>query len=191
MAETWQEFADPDLNAAEFGASWMSNQGEGRLPIVSENVTDEMLDWVEKYLELPSEVANACDVPLARLNLARRRVGSGDKAIDGSVCLEALLSGRSRGELTHRLSVRVALLLERSLDERQKIAEKVRKFYALRSEVGARKWKQEGSSQSPDSRGRTIGVPRRPQKGCDVWPGARARALGADGWAGLKPVLGT
>jgi Apea-like HEPN len=135
MSAGWQEFVDPELQAAEFGRSWMVSVHEGRLPNHPTNVTEEMFGWVEKYLQLPPEVANACDVPIARLNLARRRIAPGDKAIDGSVCLEALLSGRSRGELTHKLSVRAALLLGRSLEERQKIAEKVRKFYALRSDV--------------------------------------------------------
>jgi hypothetical protein len=135
MAVGWQEFADPDLQRAEFGRVWTSSSHEGRLPHYPADVTDVMLDRVEQYLRLPPEVAGACDVPLARLNLARRRMAPGDKAIDGSVCLEALLSGRSRGELTHRLSVRAALLLGRSLTERQTIAEKVRKFYALRSDV--------------------------------------------------------
>jgi hypothetical protein len=135
MAVSWQEFVDLELQEAEFGRTWMSSSHEGRFPNHSANVTSEIIDWVEKYLRLPPEVTRVCDVPLSRLNLARRRVTPGDKAIDGSVCLEALLSGRARGEMTHKLSVRAALLLGRSLDERQKIAEKVRKFYALRSDV--------------------------------------------------------
>ena len=135
MAETWQEFADPELVSAEHGRSWMSSRHEGRLPTHPVNVTDEMLDWVESYVSLPPDVAKACEVAIARLNLARRRIAPGDKAIDGCVCLEALLSGRSRGELTHRLSVRAAILLGRSLDDRKKIAEDSRKFYALRSDV--------------------------------------------------------
>jgi hypothetical protein len=135
VAAGWQDFADTELQAAEYGRSWMTSLHEGRLPNHPANVTDEMLDWVEKYLQLPPAVANACDVSIARLNLARRRVAPGDKAIDGSVCLEALLSGRSRGELTHKVSVRTALLLGRTLLERQEIAEKVRKFYGLRSDV--------------------------------------------------------
>jgi hypothetical protein len=135
LAETWQEFADPELAFAEHGVVWMSSRHEGRLPSHPANVTDEMLNWVETYLSLSPDVANACEIPIARLNLARRRIAPGDKAIDGSVCLEALLSGRGRGELTHRLSVRAALLLGRSLDERQKIAEDSRKFYKLRSDV--------------------------------------------------------
>jgi hypothetical protein len=113
----------------------MSSRHEGRFPIHIAHVTTEVLNWVDKYLKLPPAVASFCDVPLGRLNLARRRVTTGDKAIDGSVCLEALLSGRGQGELTHRLSVRAALLLGRSLDERQKIVKTVREFYKVRSKI--------------------------------------------------------
>ncbi|RVI59071.1 HEPN domain-containing protein [Sinorhizobium medicae] len=135
LAESWQEFVDPDLEAAETGRSFMRSFDEGQLPAFGMNVTQQALAWVEKYLQLPGTVASACDVSIARLNLANRRVSAGDKAIDGSICLEALLSGRGRGELAHRLSVRVALLLGRSLEERQQIAKRVRAFYELRSNL--------------------------------------------------------
>lgn len=135
MTESWLEFVDPDLEAAEFGRTWMQSFDESQLPRFPANLTEEALHWVEKYLQLPDEVKNACEIPLARLNFAERRVSPGDKAIDGSICLEALLSGRGGGELTHRLSVRVALLLGHSLGERQQIAKKVRQFYQLRSKM--------------------------------------------------------
>ncbi len=135
MAAGWQEFVDPEMEAAAFGRMWMSSQHEGRHVEHPADISPETLEWVEKYLDLPPEVAGACQVSLDRLNLARRRIRPGDKAIDGSVCLEALLSGKARGELTHRLSVRTALLLGKDLSERTEIAEKIRKFYQLRSDV--------------------------------------------------------
>nr|WP_246340395.1 HEPN domain-containing protein [Ancylobacter tetraedralis] len=135
VSVVWQEFADPEFHPAEFGRIWMGSQHEGRLPNHPIQVTPEMTEWVERYLTLHENVANACRVPIQRLNLARRRFAPGDKAIDGSVCLEALLSGNARGELTHRLSVRTALLLGRTLEDRIAIAERVRKFYSLRSDV--------------------------------------------------------
>lgn len=135
VSAVWQEFADPEFHSAEFGRMWTGSQHEGRLPDHPVQVTPEMTEWVERYLALHEGVARACRVPIQRLNLARRRVAPGDKAIDGSVCLEALLSGRARGELTHRLSVRTALLLAQTLEERIAIAERVRKFYGLRSDV--------------------------------------------------------
>lgn len=135
MGAFWAEFVDPELQAAEFGRMWQDSRHEGRFPNAPANVTEEMLNWVEKYLQLPAEVSKACDIPIARLNLARRRLTPEDKAMDGCICLEALLSGDGSGDLTHRLSVRTALLLGRSLDERQKIADQVKRFYNFRSRV--------------------------------------------------------
>ena len=135
VSTVWQEFADPEIHPAEFGRTWMGSQHEGRLPDHPAQVTPEMTEWVERYLALHEDAAQACRVPIQRLNLARRRFTPADKAIDGSVCLEALLSGKARGELTHRLAVRTALLLARTADERSAIAKRVRKFYGLRSDV--------------------------------------------------------
>jgi hypothetical protein len=135
LGAAWQEFVDPEIEAAGFGMTWLSSRHEGRHSSYPTEMNDEMIQWVDKYLSLPLDVAAACDVPLARLNLARRRLSSFDKAIDGGVCLEALLSGKARGELTHRLSVRTALLLGAGLSDRLAIAEKIRKFYQLRSEA--------------------------------------------------------
>lgn len=145
----WQEFTDPEFQHAEFGRAWMGSQHEGRLPDHPVHVTSEMTEWVERYLALPEVAMKVYRVPIQRLNLARRRYAPGDKAIDGSICLEALLSGKARGELTHRLSVRTALLLAQTLQDRIAIATRVRKFYSLRSQVvhGASPKEQAGNHQ--------------------------------------------
>jgi hypothetical protein len=67
-------------------------------------------------------------VALDRLNLARRRRSTGDRAVDGGICLEALLGDDSPQELTYKLRLRAALLLGRTVDERQQIREDVRRF---------------------------------------------------------------
>lgn len=135
VTETWTEFVSPDLEGAEFGRSWQNNRTDGARPSHLVGITPEALSWVEKYLHLQNDVKKACDVSLARLNIANRRISAGDKALDGSICLEAMLSGKSRGELTHKLAVRTALLLGKTLEERQEIVKKVRKFYEIRSAV--------------------------------------------------------
>jgi hypothetical protein len=135
VTETWTDFIDRDFEAAEFGRTWQNSRTDGARPSHGVEVTQEAMEWVERYLMLPPEVMKACDVPLARLNIANRRISPGDQALDGSICLEALLSGRGRGELTHKLAVRTALLLGKTLDEREAISKKVRKFYELRSAV--------------------------------------------------------
>lgn len=135
VSETWVEFIDRDLEAAQIGRSWQMNMTDGVRPDFGHTVTSEAIDWVEKYLGPPEEIMKACDVSLARLNVASRRISPGDKALDGSICLEALLSGRGRGDLTHKLAVRTALLLGKSVAEREAISKRVRKFYELRSAV--------------------------------------------------------
>lgn len=133
VSTLWEEFADPQFHPAEFGRMWTGSQHEGRLPTLPQEVPLEMTGWVERYLALPQPVAEACRIPIQRLNLAHRRLTPGDKAIDGSICLEALLSGEARGELAHRIAVRTALLLEQSLERRLATAKLVKKFYDLRS----------------------------------------------------------
>ena len=70
-----------------------------------------------------------------RLNLARRRRSPGDQAIDGGICLEALLGDDSPQELTYKLRLRAALLLGTTLSERHEIRQAVGDLYALRSKV--------------------------------------------------------
>ncbi|MBP1844739.1 hypothetical protein J2046_003006 [Rhizobium petrolearium] len=135
VTETWQEFADPDLQASEIGRIWHQNLTEGLIPDFGKNLTEEAVAWVNRFVSLPTSVSAPCEVPLTRLNMARRRHSAGDKALDGCICLESLLSGDGRGDLTHRVSLRTALLLGKTLDERRNIVKSIKKFYELRSAV--------------------------------------------------------
>jgi hypothetical protein len=68
------------------------------------------------------------------LALARRRHYPGNKAIEGAICLEALLLGDGENqELTYRLRLRAALLLTTNLNARREISRAIRDFYNLRS----------------------------------------------------------
>ncbi|MBD8652335.1 hypothetical protein IFT66_14700 [Rhizobium sp. CFBP 13726] len=135
VAETWINFLDPDLQAAEYFRIWSRSETEGSLPLGGLTLSWREVHWVEKFLQCPKEVMDACKIPLERLNTARRRLSAGDKALDGAICLETLLSGQGSGELTHKVSVRTALLLGKSLNERKEIRKRVRDFYSLRSAV--------------------------------------------------------
>lgn len=136
MTTTWQEFTDPDLQRAEFGFVSMMSKHEGRHAQFPADATGKTTEWVERYVDLPEEVTKHIDVAIERLNLARRRMKPGDKAIDGCICLEALLSGRgAQSELTHRISLRTALLLGRTVQDRKDIYKRVKRFYDLRSKM--------------------------------------------------------
>jgi Apea-like HEPN len=67
--------------------------------------------------------------------MARRRRQPGNKAIDGAICLEALLLGDGQGELTYRLRLRAAILLGDNLEKRNKISQDIKRFYNLRSDA--------------------------------------------------------
>lgn len=134
----WIDFMDPDLALAEWGQKWSTSRHEsdlaGRAP--SPHPIDESaLEWVERYLRLPPEVKRKVDVAVERLALARRRSHPGNKAIEGAICLEALLGGDGSQDLTYRLRLRAALLLTDEVQERAQISRAVRDLYELRSKT--------------------------------------------------------
>jgi hypothetical protein len=136
VGNSWTEFVDPALALAEFGIVWMGARFEGSLSEAGPlNVDGEALAWAERYLRMDGSARRSVDVALDRLNLARRRRSLGNQAIDGAICLEALLSDNDQQEMTYKLGLRAALLLGTTLTERQEIREAVRNFYRLRSKV--------------------------------------------------------
>ena len=136
VGTSWIEFVNPDLARAELGRIWSGTSFEGALwnPPPTE-ITADALQWVDKYLQLQPEVRNSCDVAIERLNLARRRQSPGNKAIEGAICLEALLGDESTQELAYKLRLRAALLLASKLEERREIVKAVNDFYTLRSKT--------------------------------------------------------
>ena len=67
------------------------------------------------------------------MNLARRRLSAGNKAIEGGISLEALLGFDENQEITYRLRLRAALLLSNDVAKRREISKAVNDFYTLRS----------------------------------------------------------
>jgi len=128
----WSEFANPDLAAADISWTWQTPLHDGQPASFPVPLDADTLDWVKKVLALKGSVAKSCDLALSRLNLGRRRHGPGDKAIEGSICLEALLGGGELGDLGYKLRLRTALFLADELAEREKIATAIKEFYRLR-----------------------------------------------------------
>jgi hypothetical protein len=133
---SWVDFADADLGRAEYGRMHSTPRYEGRKAFSSVDVDTAAIGWVETYLRLDPEVREACEVAIERLNLARRRLSPGNKAIDGAICLESLLlTDQENQELTYRLRLRAAMLLSSDLNERRQISNAVKDFYKLRSKT--------------------------------------------------------
>jgi hypothetical protein len=130
---SWLEFVDADLAMAEFGRMQMIPLYEGPLGFFPLDIGTDAIEWVERYLHLAPEVRPRCDIAIERLNLARRRHSPGNKAIEGAICLEALLGPDNNQEITYKLRLRSALLLSTEFDERCKISNDVKEFYRLRS----------------------------------------------------------
>ena len=134
----WVEFIDEDLALAEFGEKWSTSRHESDLaghaptPLA---IDEDGIGWVERYIQLSSDVKCGVDVALERLALARRRSFPGNKAIEAAICLEALLGGEGNQELTYRLRLRAALLLAEGVKERAEISHAVRDLYDLRSKT--------------------------------------------------------
>jgi hypothetical protein len=91
IGTSWLEFVDIDLAMAEFGRMRMTPRYEGPLGFFRLDIGTDAIEWVEQYIHLAPEVRPHCDIAIERLNLARRRYSPGNKAIEGAICLEALL----------------------------------------------------------------------------------------------------
>lgn len=135
LGNSWIDFVDPELADAEFGRMWMGARFEGSISTFPVKIDDSALIWAERYLKISEPLRPLLDVAIDRLNLARRRRSTGDQAIDSGICLEALLGDDSSQELTYKLRLRAALLLGKTLAERQEISESVASLYRLRSKV--------------------------------------------------------
>jgi hypothetical protein len=136
VGSSWMDFFEQELTDAESIDMWTAPSFEGSLrsfrPL---KLNDNAIASTERYLNMDEQSRRTVGVALDRLNLARRRRSASDRAVDGGICLEALLGDDSPQELTYKLRLRVALLLGRTVDERQQLREDVRRFYDLRSKV--------------------------------------------------------
>lgn len=135
IGTSWIDFVDTELTIAESGRRVTYNSAhEGALDIHSRVVDTDRSEWVERYIRLAHDVRSQCNIAIERLNLARRRNSPGDKAIEGAICLEALLGNPDDKQgIVYKLSLRSALLLSTDFDERCKISNYVKEFYDLRS----------------------------------------------------------
>jgi hypothetical protein len=135
IGTSWIDFVDHELVMAESGHSMsVTPARDVALNFHSRDVDTDAIEWVERYLRLAPELRSKCDIAMERLNLARRRHSPGNKAIEGAICLEALLGKPDDKQgITYKLGLRSALLLSTEFDERCKISDNVKKFYTLRS----------------------------------------------------------
>lgn len=138
-AAQWFTFDDPDLNQVSLTSAARRSQTHEILP--SSNTEYPVLDPVEAseivqaYLAIQSNTRNKIRVVLKRLNQAQRRHNVGDRAVEISIALEALLGDDGNTEMTHKIKMRSVRLLGGSNEVRQKNASIIGKTYNIRSKL--------------------------------------------------------
>lgn len=98
-------------------------------------ITRELSSLITQFQNLPHKFRKRLATSIMRLNLASRRGSEVDSALDTAIALETVLASDTRGEITYRLRLRSALLLDADLSSRQKTSNAVRALYDLRSAV--------------------------------------------------------
>lgn len=134
LGRSWYDVVDPDIHKVEAGYTWSHQLQDAPDAFGSSELDPDQVAFAERYLCLTGKLRRKLDVASTRLNLARRRSRLGDKAIEGSISLEAML-GDDRFDLTYKLRLRASLITESGLRERREISETIKKFYAYRSKV--------------------------------------------------------
>ncbi|OHV26920.1 hypothetical protein EOS93_06220 [Rhizobium sp. RMa-01] len=137
VGAAWGEYEDTDFADAEFGWGHMPARYEGRPPRFSTvTLEDEHVEPINRFLSLSGNVKRACANAAARLNSARRRVETGQSAIDLATAFESLLAtSDERTEITYRLRLRAALILASDYEGRLEVSNRMRDLYALRSKI--------------------------------------------------------
>lgn len=132
----WHYFIDLDYQRAQSGRMWTGPLHEiGIDHAYPTEVTADDVEMCNRYLKLPQDQRVKLHVGLNRLARAKHRQSAEDKAIDGAIALESILGDQTqKSEMTHKVAVRAALLLEEGT-ARQDVQSKVKRFYSLRSKV--------------------------------------------------------
>jgi hypothetical protein len=151
----WAEFIDPaleDADAALMSASFSRYDGPDSPTPPTWKMSVEKMPKVDAVLRLNPAFLARLDIAGSRLILARNRLSLINKAIEGSICLESLLTDEENAEISYRLSLRAALLIGTDSTERLEIWNKLKKFYNLRSKGvhGSHKSKPDDSKTVDD-----------------------------------------
>ena len=134
---SWSEFDDLELEDTEIGKGHMPGRYEGRPPqFENVEIGNPEIEWIERYLALRGTTKAAMKTAASRLNMARRRLDDGNKAIDLSTAFEAVLSrAGEQGEMTYKFRLRAALLLADTYEERMAISKRMADLYRVRGKI--------------------------------------------------------
>lgn len=134
LGTRWEDLTDPELELFSYGRMWSGARFEGTAPQIQQKLDVEGISRAEAILRTKGQTGDVLDLAAERLILARRRSSPSNQAIEGSICLEALLlADTDASEINYRLALRAALLLEESHDKRRQLRRSAKDFYGLRS----------------------------------------------------------
>lgn len=137
---SWTEVPNPEPGLEVFytafnAYSHRASEGIGHYR-KEKPVTEQDAQLVSKYLSIHGPLARKLDIAMDRLNLSQCRLSVGNKAIEASIGLEALLGSRDEKEgLAHRYSLRAALLLAADYEKRKGIRRTIKDLYTYRSKI--------------------------------------------------------
>lgn len=131
----WEGLEDEDLNDSRISHGLDFDQYDGKPPkFDAVAITSEAKYWTERYIAMDKTTKAVCGTAAKKLNLACRRTEYGDMAIELTTGFEAILGTKDeRSELTYRFSLRSALLMGHSIEEKQTISRNLKSLYNLRS----------------------------------------------------------
>lgn len=141
LSARWFTYDDPDLQQASMMSGW--GHGGRFREILPDQLNDypvldptEAQQIVQDYLELKGDTRNKVRVALQRLNQALCRGNAGDRAVELSTALEALLGEKDvRIEMTHKIKVRSVRLIGGEDKVRMKNAVIIKKAYDIRGDL--------------------------------------------------------
>jgi Apea-like HEPN len=132
----WFEFDDPDLQHLAPLADMYRGRRLEILPSTSSDYppleANEAQALIRGFLALNEDTKQKLRIALQRLNLAQRRRGVGDRAVEVCIALEILLGDEGCGEVAHKVTIRSALLVGGRAEERRFNADVVKATYGFR-----------------------------------------------------------
>src|SRR5262249_7711784 len=111
----WFEFDDPDLQQLAPLADMYRGRRLEILPSTSADYpaldASEAQALIQGFLALNEDTQQKLRMALQRLNLAQRRRGIGDRAVEVCIALEILLGDEGGSDVNHKVTIRSALLV--------------------------------------------------------------------------------
>lgn len=89
-------------------------KGNNNILLIQEDIDK----WVKVYLSLNQKLKNKMGISLERINQAKLRNSTGNRALELAIALESLLLGSEKGDNNFKLALRAALIFSQDLKKK-------------------------------------------------------------------------